>query len=259
MFRRARMTGSTNPDTETIEVSAVSSPARSSLTPVAEWPDIAGKLTANPASPTSSFSTLFAGVCRYYHDCFSADSRGGILTNVLDKNQAEYLTFADGRDVLLTGAASQLEMPLATARHRAERRRCQPPREVPHLWVDLPGGSRALSERSQKGELYCAPLLYWPARIEHEGSQAWLAIDLDEQRINFPLLASLIDAENDEQAQAYAEAILAQVPTAPFDVEAIREFSSVIARTDPRSAHRRPAGLAGAADRGGTARPDRAR
>ena len=34
MFRRARMTGSTNHETETIEVSAVTSPARSSLTPV---------------------------------------------------------------------------------------------------------------------------------------------------------------------------------------------------------------------------------
>ena len=26
----------------------------------------------------------------------------------------------------------------------------------------------------KRGELYCAPLLYWPARIDHEGSQAWM-------------------------------------------------------------------------------------
>ena len=58
-------------------------------------------------------------------------------------------------------------------------------------------------------------------------------MDLEEQRINFPLLASLIDAENDEQAQAYAEAILAQVPSAPFDMDAIREFSSVVGELIP--------------------------
>ena len=233
MFRRARMTGSTNPDTETIEVSAVSSPARSSLTPVAEWPDIAGKLTANPAGPTSSFSTLFAGVCRYYHDCFSADSRGGILTNVLDKNQAEYLTFADRTDVLLTGAASQLEMPLATAvtaQNAADVNRRE--KFLIYGSIFLVGRGPSPNAR-RKGELYCAPLFYWPARIEHEGSQAWLAVDLDEQRINFPLLASLIDADNDEQSQAYAEAILAQVPAAPFELEAIREFSSVVGELIP--------------------------
>src|SRR5262249_31493534 len=38
---------------------------------------------------------------------------------------------------------------------------------------------------------------------------------------------------NDEQAQAYAEAILAQVPTAPFDMEAIREFSAVVGELIP--------------------------
>ncbi len=54
-------------------------------------------------APTGPVSPLFAGVCRYYHDCFSADSRGGMLTNVLDKNQAEYLVFADGDEALITG------------------------------------------------------------------------------------------------------------------------------------------------------------
>ena len=56
------------------------------------------------ARATGPVSPLFAGVCRYYHDCFSADSRGGVLNNVLDKNQAEYLVFADGDEALITGA-----------------------------------------------------------------------------------------------------------------------------------------------------------
>ncbi|HEX9058469.1 MAG TPA: AAA domain-containing protein, partial [Ktedonobacterales bacterium] len=85
----------------------------------------------------------------------------------------------------------------------------------------------------RKGDLYCAPLLYWPAHIEQEGSQAFMSMDLEEQRINFPLLASLIDAENEEQGQAYAEVILGQVPSAPFDNASLREFAAVLGELIP--------------------------
>ncbi|MGZ3715667.1 MAG: hypothetical protein ACXVA4_09625, partial [Ktedonobacterales bacterium] len=77
-FRRARVTGSTDMP---VEATIVEAPVRAGLTPVSEWME---QSAARPSSgPTSS---LFSGVCRYYHDCFAADSRGGILTNVLDKN-----------------------------------------------------------------------------------------------------------------------------------------------------------------------------
>ena len=226
LFRRGSSSSSTN---DTIIVDA---PVRGGLTPVSDWPDASG-ITRVAAGQVAPAPSLFAGVCRYYHDCFSADSRGGILTSVLDKNQAEYVTFAQQTELLLTGQASQLEMPLSTAVT------AQNAADVNRREKFLIYGSLFLVGRGQgagakrKGELYCAPLLYWPARIEHEGSQAWLAVDLDEQRINFPLLASLIDADNDEQAQAYAEAILAQVPAAPFDSAAILEFASVVGELIP--------------------------
>ena len=233
MFRRARTTGITQHETD--EGSAVSLPERSGLTPVAEWPESGTVLS--PASPkvtrAQANSPLFTGVCRYYHDCFAADSRGGILTNVLDKNQAEYLTFADPTEVLLTGETTHVDMPLATAvtaQNAADVNRRE--KFLIYGSIFLVGRAPAAGPK-RKGDLFCAPLLYWPARIEHEGSQAWLEVSLDEQRINFPLLASLIDAENEEQAQAYAEAILAQVPSAPFDLEAVREFSSVIGELIP--------------------------
>jgi hypothetical protein len=200
---------------------------RGGYTPVSEWPDQAIVPAPGPAS------SLFAGVCRYYHDCFAADSRGGVLTNVLDKNQAEYLTFAETTELLLTGQADRLEMPLSiavTAQNAADVNRRE--RFLVYGSLFLVGRGQAQSAR-RKGELYCAPLLYWPAHIEHEGAQAWVVVDLEEQRINFPLLASLIDAENEEQAQAYAEAILEQVPPAPFELAALREFASVVGELIP--------------------------
>ena len=223
-FRRGRNTAATN------DSLIVDAPVRAGYTPVSDWPDPSHAIAAGTLGPASS---VFSGVCRYYHDCFAADSRGGVLTNVLDKNQAEYLTFAETTELLLTNQADRLEMPLSTgvtAQNAADVNRREKFLIYGSLFL-VGRGPNAGAKR--KGELYCAPLLYWPARIEHEGSQAWMGIDIEEQRINFPLLASLIDAENDEQAQAYAEAILAQVPTAPFDLAAIQEFASVVGELIP--------------------------
>ena len=224
LFRRSR----TSDDKKTDESAP---PERSGLTPVSDWPDRSGALDQQVvAGPVSS---LFAGVCRYYHDCFAADARGGVISNVLEKTQAEYLMFSDGVEGLLTGQITRLEVGLSagiTAQNAADVNRRE--KFLIYGSLFLVGRGPAVGPR-KKGELYCAPLLYWPARIEQEGSQAWLTIDLDEQRINFPLLASLIDAENDEQAQAYAEAILGQAPTAPFDQPTIREFAAVVGELIP--------------------------
>jgi hypothetical protein len=211
-------------------VEGTAEPSRSGLTPVSDWPE--GAATRGEAD-SAPYSAAFAGVCRYYHDCFAADARGGVLTNVLDKHQAEYLTFTDAVEMLLTGQTDRLEINLSTgvtAQNAADVNRREKFLIYGSLYLVGRGGARTGNRR---GELYCAPLLYWPARIEQEGAQAFLTVDLEEQRINFPLLASLIDADNDEQAQAYAEVILGQVPTAPFDTTAIREFASVVAELIP--------------------------
>src|SRR5262249_13180176 len=86
MFRRAKASHS---DPDTVTGTLVETPDRADIMPVAQWPD--GRNGNGVRGSRAPASALFAGVCRYYHDCFSADSRGGILTNVLDKNQAEYL------------------------------------------------------------------------------------------------------------------------------------------------------------------------
>jgi AAA domain/REase_MTES_1575 len=203
-------------------------PARASLTPVGQWPEAPG-----PRADSAPSSSAFAGVCRYFHDCFAADARGGVLTNVLDKHQAEYLTFADSFEVLLTGQVDRLEVNLSTgvtAQNAADVNRRE--KFLIYGSIFLVGRAHTITSR-RRGEQLCAPLLYWPAHIEQEGSQAFMSIDLEEQRINFPLLASLIDAENDEQAQAYAEVILSQVPSAPFDHESLREFAAVVGELIP--------------------------
>ncbi len=131
VFRRGRATNSPNTPADSIRdaeivTGSIPGPERSGLTPVAEWPEALASLQALAGAervPTGPVSPLFAGVCRYYHDCFSADSRGGVLNNVLDKNQAEYLVFADGEEALITGLGYRMEVPLSlgvTAQNAAD-------------------------------------------------------------------------------------------------------------------------------------------
>src|SRR5579875_938993 len=234
IFRRGRTTHEATQETN----NQANAPMRSGLTPVSEWPDPAASLgsSVNSASHNGHAaglaSPLFAGVCRYFHDCFAADARGGVISNILDKNQGEYVTFSEGSEALLTGQVYRLELPLSigvTAQNAADVNR----RDKFLIYGSVFLVGRGPGAARRKGELFCAPLLYWPARIEQAGSQAFMTIELDEQRINFPLLASLIDAENDEQAQAYAEAILSQAPNAPFDNSDIREFAAVVGELIP--------------------------
>jgi hypothetical protein len=226
VFGRGRATAAHDPNT----VTGTLVPERGGLTPVSQWPEAPAPTRTVESAPTSS---AFAGVCRYFHDCFAADARGGVLTNVLDEHQAEYLTFTNDQEALLTGMLDRLEVGLntgVTAQNAADMNR----REKFLIYGSLFLVGRGTSGAGRrKGDLYCAPLLYWPARIEQDGPQAFMTVDLEEQRINFPLLASLIDAENDEQAQAYAEVILAQVPSAPFDQIALRDFAAVVSELIP--------------------------
>src|SRR5579863_8569456 len=191
-FRRARTTGgatgTTGTATET-EAGIVDALQRGGLTPVAQWPEAYRTIASlrSPAPLAGPTSQLFAGVCRYFHDCFAADSRGGTLTNVFDGHQAEYLTFAETTDLLLTGQADRLEVPLSTgvtAQNAADVNRREKFLVYGSLYLV---GVGPAAPGKKKGEMYCAPLLYWPAHIEQDGSRAWLSVELDEQRINFPL------------------------------------------------------------------------
>ncbi|MDE3231172.1 MAG: hypothetical protein KGO05_14940, partial [Chloroflexota bacterium] len=159
LFRRGRTT-----QDEKKAGAAHDQPERSGLTPVSEWPDGAPPSAAPVVAPAS---TLFAGVCRYYHDCFAADARGGVLSNVLDKAQAEYLMFTEGQEGLLTGAITRQEVPLSigiTAQNAADVNR----REKFLIYGSVFLVGRGPNVGRRRGELYCAPVLYWPARIAQE-------------------------------------------------------------------------------------------
>jgi len=185
---------------------------------------------APPALATVGHSAVFARVARYFHDCFAADARGGVLKNIFE--QTDYRVFAEGTEQLLTGAESRMTVPVKIgieAQNTADINRRE--RFLIYGSVFLVGQGQARGKNA--GERFCAPLLYYPARIEMEGGHSAVTIALDEQHINFPLLSTFIDAESDEQAQAYAEAILAQVPTPPFADDALRELASLVGELLP--------------------------
>ncbi len=185
---------------------------------------------AQPAPATAARSATFARIARYFHDCFAADARGGVLKDIFE--QTDYRVFATGSEQLVTGADSRMPVPVKMgieAQNAAEINRRE--RFLIYGTVFLVGRGQARGNNA--GERFCAPLLYFPARIDVEGGKAFASVTLDEQHVNFPLLSTFIDAESDEQAQAYAEAILAQVPTAPLADDALGELAGLVGELLP--------------------------
>lgn len=182
-----------------------------------------------PAAPAGT-SSAFMRVARYFHDCFAADARGGILKDIFE--QTDYRVFSEGVEQLVTGSEARMAVPVKVgieAQNAAEINRRE--RFLIYGSVFLVGKGQARGRNA--GEKFCAPLLYYPARVEIEGGKAFVSAALDEQHVNFPLLSTFIDAESDEQAQAYAEAILAQVPTAPLADDALRELAGLVGELLP--------------------------
>jgi hypothetical protein len=180
------------------------------------------------SEPTQS--ATFARMARYFHDCFASDARGGVLKDIFE--QTDYRVFAEGTETLVTGAEPRLPVPVKVgieAQNAADINRRE--RFLIYGTVFLVGQGQA--RRAGGGERFCAPLLYYPAHIDLEGGKAFVSVALDEQHVNFPLLSTFIDAESDEQAQAYAEAILAQVPTAPLADDALHELAGLVGELLP--------------------------
>ncbi len=180
--------------------------------------------------PPATASPLFARVARYFHDCFASDARGGILKDIFE--QTDYREFAVGTEMLLTGAEARMQIPVKTgieAQNASEINRRE--RFLIYGAVFLVGKVKDRGKAS--GERFCAPMLYYPARVDIEGNKAFVSAALEEQHVNFPLLSTFIDAESEEQAQAYAEAILAQVPSPPFADDALRELGGLVGELLP--------------------------
>ncbi len=175
-------------------------------------------------------SEVFARVARYFHDCFAADARGGVLKDIFE--QTDYRVFATGNEQLLSGEAAKMAAPVKTgieAQNAADMNRRE--RFLIYGSIFLTGKAQARGRGA--GERFCAPLLYYPAHIDIDGGKAFVSVSLEEQYINFPLLSTFIEAESDEQAQAYAEAILAQFPSAPFSENALTELADLVAELIP--------------------------
>ena len=182
-----------------------------------------------PMAPATA-ANPFMRVARYFHDCFAADARGGILKDIFE--QTDYRVFAEGTETLLTAAETRMNVPVKIGievHNASEINRRE--RFLIYGSVFLVGKGQARGKNS--GEKFCAPLLYYPARIDLDGAHATVTVALDEQHVNFPLLSTFIDAESDEQAQAYAEAILAQVPVPPLADDALRELASLVGELLP--------------------------
>ncbi len=167
------------------------------------------------ALKTASSSQLV----RYLHDCYRADNRETVLHDFFAE-RVERRIFLKDRDEVLEGlfdlvkidSEKGLAAMKAAAVHKKEK-------SLVYATFFIVGRT---PEGCDLPKAIAAPLLFFPARIEEKVDVAYLSVDFDRQRVNFPLLAQLLGET--ESGADYLEDVAARLPTAPFDEGAIGEL-----------------------------------
>lgn len=162
-------------------------------------------------------------IIRYLRDCYEADNRETGIANLLARKY-RHVTFLTGTEDLLRGVLDQApverEAGLAAAKEASLYRK---DKTLVYAAIVLAGP--APDDRRLPARL-CAPLVFYPAEVRDHGGACFVAADLAQQRVNFPVLAAL--AGQGEAARSAVEALVAQVPPAPWNRDAIHCVMSLL-------------------------------
>ncbi len=164
-------------------------------------------------------SDILAAI-RYLGECYEADNRETGIPNLFDKKH-RHVTFLSGTEDLARGVLDRVPIDrvpaLAAAKEAALYRKDKSLVYCLFPVAGSPGGSTRLPRR------LCAPVLFYPAAIQDDGSAAYLTIDRSQQRFNAPVLAALIDQES-----ASADELLSQMPQAPLRREDLHALIALL-------------------------------
>lgn len=161
---------------------------------------------------------------QYFRDCYEADNRETGIANLFHKKY-RHVTFLAGSDDLLSGVLDRV--PIERERALAAQKDAELSRKDKTLvytafpLVGLLGAHAHLPSR------LCAPVLFYPAMIEDDGSNAFLSVDLTQQRVNFPVLTSLAGIRGGATGSAVEE-LLAQIPSAPLSKDDLHALMALL-------------------------------
>lgn len=158
-------------------------------------------------------------IISFFRACYESDNRQASIANLFSKS-VRHLQFFEGEERLLSGLLRRLPMmsddaPMAMKEAELYRRE----KDLLYCAFPIVGKSPARGPKQSSSAL-CAPLLFYPARLIEDEAGIRLEVDLDQQQVNFPVLADLAAAN--DAANAELDELISEFPQAPFKEEDVQ-------------------------------------
>ena len=157
-------------------------------------------------------------IIEYFRDCYKADQRETNIWNIFD-GKIEHRLFFKGDEELLTGNLPQQFIDKTYSESVLKTLQIyQKEKNLYYFSFFICGktGNDALG-RSQ----ICAPLLYYPAEIfQGDFEDYFVKIDFSKQQVNYPLISSLDNIEN----ESYEEALFDALPDGEITYEKSKQL-----------------------------------
>jgi superfamily I DNA/RNA helicase len=158
----------------------------------------------------------------YLAKCYVSDNRQLKLTNFLNPRKIEHLLPMEQSEELINDHSPKIPLPEVYAINTLKNIQLfEKEKELIYGSLFILGETTSLG----KTEKACAPLLLFPARIEHSGEEYYLSLDLENFRINESAIDLLAEEAISDDFKAN---LIKNLPTAPFAYGAIGRISRLL-------------------------------
>lgn len=134
-------------------------------------------------------------VISYFRACYQADNRDVNLSDIFARKLSQRLII-EGKEELANGFMPYIPIPQEAAENYNKTLQVYGrEKDFFYFCLFIIGKSRNFQGKLQK---ICAPLFFYPAQIVQENDLYYMQIDHSNRRLNFPILRSLKESDDDE-------------------------------------------------------------
>lgn len=166
---------------------------------------------------------------QYLRRCYEADNRETGITDLF-RSRHRHVYFLSGEEVALSGTVECAPLPRQVAEEaRKESFKYRRDKQLVYACLPIVGPT---DSGHRLADPLCAPLVFFPSRIEEKKGALFLQPDWDELRINFPVLNSLSSVlESDGEA---LESYLLSLTAPPWPRERVHTLAASLATLLPK-------------------------
>lgn len=167
-------------------------------------------------------SSTIQHLIKYFHDCYRSDNRGHTILDFFDKS-IENRIYIEGKEELLTGDYPVI--PIEAKKGEALFKKSQLFQKEKELIYAAFFVCGTFTEDSGKLKQLCAPLFYYPAKIEEDDGYFFASLNTNERRINHALIKLL---ESSDEPSMIEDKLFIDMPQDHISFEQISVLSKLL-------------------------------